>query len=258
MRVAVFQSCTPGLTPAARLEVLDQSLSEADVELLVCPELFMSGYAAGEDIRKYAEPTDGAFAAGIAKLAQEHDTAVVYGYPELLGDSIYNAAQCIDASGSPIANHRKLILPPSDEGDYFDTGTRLTLFQLDDIRFGLVICYDAEFPETVRALAKAGAQAVIVPTATGAQWGVVSDRVMPARAFENGIYLLYANHAGKEGDLTYLGASCIVGPDGKDLARATDIEAIITAEVDPSEVTTAQERLPFLRDVANLNRRLNN
>jgi len=257
MHVAVFQSCTAGLTPADRLELLDDRLADADTGLLVCPELFMSGYAIGQNIRAYAEPADGAFAAGIAQLARKHATAVVYGYPEVCGDSIFNTAQCIDASGQRIANHRKLVLPPGFEADYFTTGNGLTLFELDSMRFSLVICYDAEFPETVRAAANAGTQAIVVPTATGAQWGVVANRVMPARAFENGIYVLYANHAGKEGDLDYLGASCIIGPDGNDLARATDTEALISAEINQSHVKAAQTRLPYLRDLHKLRPRLN-
>jgi len=256
MRVAVFQSCAAGLTPADRLKLLDDRLADVDTGLLVCPELFMSGYAVGHNIREYAEPVDGAFATGIARLAQKHDIAVVYGYPEVSGDLTYNAAQCIDASGQRIANHRKLVLPPGFEADYFATGDGITLFELDGLRIGLVICYDAEFPETVRAVAKAGAQALVVPTATGAQWGVVANRVMPARAFENGIYLLYANHAGKEGGFDYLGASCIIGPDGNDLARATDTEAVISAELNPSHVKVAQSRLPYLQEIQKLRPRL--
>lgn len=61
-------------------------------------------------------------------------------------------------------------------------------------------------------MAQQGAQLVLVPTALGAQWGHVADAVMPARAFENGVALAYANSAGTENGLEFLGVSVIVLP----------------------------------------------
>ena len=51
----------------------------------------------------------------------------------------------------------------------------------------------------VCAVALTGAHCILVPTALGAEWDVVATRVIPARAFENGAYVAYANHAGREG-----------------------------------------------------------
>lgn len=256
MRAAIFQDSTAGLAPADRLGRLADVAAEADAGLLVCPELFMSGYAAGEAIRHYAEPSDGSFANGVAEIARTTETAIVYGYPEAADGVIYNAAQCIDASGHRLANHRKVVLPPGFETDYFATGNGLTVFELCGMRFVLLICYETEFPEAVRTAALAGAHAVLAPTALAAQWGVVANQAIPSRAFENGVHVLYANHAGREGDVTYLGGSCIVGPDGKDLARAGDRETVIAADLDPSRVAAAQERLPYLKDLAALQSRL--
>ena len=220
MRAAIFQDSTAGLTPADRLGRLADAAAEADAGLLVCPELFMSGYAAGEAIRRYAEPSDGSFAQGVAEIARATKTAIVYGYPEAADGVLYNATQCIDTSGRSLANHRKVVLPPGFESDYFATGSGLTTFELDGMKFGLLICYEVEFAEAARTAALAGVHAILAPTALAAQWGVVAGQVVPSRAFENGVHVLYANHAGREGGVTYLGGSCIVGPDGKDLARA--------------------------------------
>ena len=134
------------------------------------------------------------------------------------------------------------------------TGT--TVFTLAGVRLTILICYDAEFPEAVRHAALAGAQCVLVPTALSDQWGVVANQVMPARAFENGVYLVYCNHAGREGDLAYLGASCIASPKGEDLARAGRGEQVIVAAIDPQDVAAAQARLPYLHDLPALQGRL--
>ncbi len=256
MLASIFQSCVAGLTPAQRIECLRRAAIEAQTDLIVCPELFLSGYAAGEDVTRYAETADGPYARQIAQIARETRTAIVYGYPETSDDVLYNAAQCFDGRGVSLANHRKLMLPPGFETQVFAPGEELTVFQLGGMRLGLLICYDAEFPEAVRATAEAGAQAVLVPTALGSQWGVVANRVMPSRAFENGVYLLYANHAGREADVTYLGASCVVGPDGNDLARAGTAQEIVSATLDPARVAAAQDRLPYHRDVRTLRPRI--
>lgn len=252
MRIGVYQSETAGLSTEQRLNKLAKALDEADAEVLLCPELFMSGYAIVDTVEGRAEPADGPFANAVAGIAKRSGTAVVYGYPELADGKLFNSAQCIGADGIRVANHRKLVLPPSFERNHFAAGQNLTLFTISGIKFGLCICYDAEFPETVRALALAGAQIVLVPTALGSDWGVVANRVIPTRAFENGVYLVYANHAGSEGDMDYLGSSCIIDPMGRDLERADDTETVIAANLDLSEVTAAQNLLPFLTDVKTL------
>ena len=256
MRVAIYQCDLAGAAPDARLTRLAEVAAEADADLLLCPELFLSGYDIGDDLHRFSEAAEGPSAARISQIAKTTGTAIVFGFPESAGGVTYNAAQCIDATGTAVAMHRKTILPPGFEAAYFTEGRGLTLVTLNGITFGVLICYEAEFPEAVRACAMAGAQAVLVPTALGRGWPIVAHKVIPARAFENGIYVLYANHAGHEGGINYLGASCIVGPDGADIARASSGDQVIAAQLDPSRVRAAQDRLPYLADLAKLNDRL--
>ena len=246
MRVGIYQCAGAGLTPEQRLQRLRDALEREQLELVVCPELFMSGYDVGDSLLELAEPRGGPFFQEMARLAQASNTAIVYGYPERDGETLYNSAACIDPNGELLANHRKLLLPPGFEQRYFETGDTLTLFELNNVRFGLLICYDAEFPEAVRRLGENGAQAVVVPTATIDSWQNVALQMIPTRAFENGIWLLYANHAGRENRSHYLGASCIIAPDGTDAARAGAHETLISATLDPTKVTAAQTRLPYI------------
>ena len=95
---------------------------------------------------------------------------------------------------------------------------------------------------------RAGADLVLVPTALSAEWGVVAEKLIPTRGFENGVFVCYANHCGEENGLRYHGGSCIVGPTGQDLARAGTDETCIYAQLDLSQVRGAQERLPYLAD----------
>lgn len=256
LKVGILQSDGARLRPAERLSALAEAITGQQLDLVVCPELFMSGYNVDSDLQELAEPADGPFARSVADLARQTGTAICYGYPERDGQAIYNSALVVSKSGEKIANHRKLAIPPGFEQRFFASGDQLTEFDLTGVKCALVICYDVEFPETVRAACLAGAEVVLIPTALGAQWDQVAHRVVPARAFENGCYALYANHAGSEGDLTYAGASCIVGPDGRDVARADDQPQLITAALDAARVAAARQRLPYFADLVALRPKL--
>jgi len=191
-------------------------------QLLVCPELFMTGYNVGEDLHRYAEPADGDFSCRIQSLAKMLDVAILYGYPESFDARVFNSAILIDANGSIVVNHRKSVLPDGIEGDWFD------------------------FPEAVRRVVANGAEVVLVCTACG--WDQVPNLVVPSRAYENGVYMVYANIAGIENGHSFTGLSCIVDAYGRDLARAAKDEEIISATVDINQVVEARRQLPYVRD----------
>jgi predicted amidohydrolase len=73
----------------------------------------------------------------------------------------------------------------------------------------------------------------------------VSKKLVPTRAFENGAYIAYANHSGHENNMAYYGGSCIVAPNGNDLARTNSEYQIIRARVTKDKVVGAQKRLPY-------------
>ena len=249
--------------PSDRLAWLDERLGQsdlADIDLILLPELFQTGYNAADIIPHCAEASDGLFFQSMAHLARQHQVAIAYGYAERADGQIYNSAQVIDASGTLLANHRKLAIPPGFETALFAKGDQMTRFRFHEIEVGILICYDAEFPELMRAMAmpdegvREGAELVLVPTALSDQWAVVADRVIPARGFENGIYVAYANHCGADKGLGFLGRSCIISPTGTDLARADGGEngMAIRARISRDAVKAAQSRLPYLEEYQKL------
>ncbi len=252
LRVAIFQYAGRDETPAdriARLAARLETLGAGATDLVLCPELFLSGYNIGTAlVRERAEPVDGPSAKAIVVLAGQHRTAIAYGYPERDGTAFYNSAQCIGADGSRLANHRKLQLPSDYERESFARGGCLTPFLLNGWKAALLVCYDVEFPEAVRGCALGGADLVIVPTALRDRWGFVAQKMIPVRAFENGVFLLYANYAGGERDWTYLGESCVIGPDGSEVARAGSGEEMLRGTLDPALIAPARATLPYLKD----------
>jgi predicted amidohydrolase len=221
--------------------------SEGKLDLVICPELFLSGYNVGDGIRQLAEPEGGPFSQMAATLAKKHGTAVIYGYPEAAGAVIYNAATCIDRDGRTIARHRKLRLPNAYEKSYFATGDAYTLFQLHGWNIAILVCYDVEFPEAVRGCAARGAQLVVAPTALKKEWSFVARSMIPTRAFENRLFVAYANYCGREGSFEYLGESCFAGPDGNVVAGGATEELVATT-LDAADIARARKSLDYLDD----------
>jgi predicted amidohydrolase len=116
----------------------------------------------------------------------------------------------------------------------------------------MLICYDVEFPENVRRLAKAGAQAVIVPTAlpAGDSGSFIAGHMIAVRAFENQIFVAYINHCGSDALFAYAGLSRIAAPDGGMLAEAcASGEALLVADLDPVAYAASAAANTYLRDL---------
>ncbi|MFJ8077703.1 carbon-nitrogen hydrolase family protein [Streptomyces sp. NPDC096176] len=252
LRTALLQSSGRPGSIAENLKVLDEAAGRAAAAgagLLVCPEMFLTGYAIGDDVPKLAEPADGPGAAAVAEIAARHDVAVLYGYPERAGEVIHNSAQLIDASGARLANYRKTHLFGCFEQKWFTPGDRpVVQADLDGIRIGLLICYDVEFPENVRAHALAGTDLLLVPTAQMHPFQFVAESLVPVRAFESQMYVAYVNRTGQEGEFEFVGLSCLASPDGAVRTRAGRGEELVIGDVDPELLISSRENNPYLRD----------
>jgi predicted amidohydrolase len=215
-----------------------------ELDAVLLPELFQCGYSL-DGVLATTPADQEIWTDRVSKLAKHHSVAIAYGYVDHQSDSRYNAMNFVDPDGT-IQTYRKALIPPGFEQDVFQSGQASVLFDWRGLRIGLLICYDVEFPERVRNLALQGAELILVPTALVQQWDVVAQRLVPTRAFENGVYVAYANHCGAVGAAMFLGQSCIVSPIGQDVARAGADECVIRAVIDPAKVAAAQSRLPYL------------
>jgi 5-aminopentanamidase len=254
MKLALWQTVGfPADVPAnlAALESTAQSAAAAGAQLLLCPECWLCGYNIGDAVTRLAEPRDGASAQRIVTVARHYGIAIAYGYCERDSSAqrTYNAVQVIGADGLTLAHYRKTHLFGRDEraaycpGDHFEAP-----FQFGDFKFGLLICYDVEFPEAVRSLALLGADAILVPTALTDEYAAVPNFIVPARSVENQVYVAYCNHAGVENGMRFLGGSCLTGTDGRALVAAGSEDALIIGEITRRAQNAAAQTYPYRAD----------
>lgn len=251
MRIAVAQTRGEPRNVNANLALLEhraRAAREAGADALVMPELFLTGYNIGASTARLAEPFDGPSVARAADIARAAGVALLFGMVEQAGNAVYNSAVLIDASGATLGCYRKAHLYGSEK-ERFSSGRGMPLTtSLGGLCCGVLICYDVEFPEAVRELALRGCQAVLVPTALPLGTPEIPELLVRARAYENQLFVVYADRCGEEDGFAYEGRSCIVGPDGIVLAGAGAEEAFLVADLDPAAIHAARSRFDYLAD----------
>ncbi|PIO98946.1 carbon-nitrogen hydrolase family protein [Pleomorphomonas carboxyditropha] len=254
MLLAALQMQSRPSDVAANLDRLERGAAEAaagGARLLVTPELGLVGYGAGPDLPLLAEPADGPLAGRVAAIARRHAIGIVAGFAERHGDALYNSALWV--CGESRAVYRKSHLYGLYERRWFRAAPpSTTIVRQDGLSLGLLICYDVEFPENVRRLARAGADAVLVPTAlpVGGSGEFIAAHMIAVRAFENQLFVAYVDNCGGGGEFAYAGLSRIAAPDGAILAAPGDRdEALLFARIEPEAYAGSRAENTYLSDL---------
>ena len=234
----------------AAVETATQAAAAAGAAVLVTPELFPMGYAPR---RLRAELDPGRLAAirqRLADIARRYGIGLVYSLPAITDQGQWHiTSTLLDATGTELLNYAKVHLFGEEERAAFspaEAGPAVVDF--NGIRTSMVICYDVEFPETVRAAAVGGAELLLVPTALAHGFDAVPQVLLRARALESQLTIAYANHSGVEDGCEFLGGSVIAGPDGTLLAAAGTGSQLLFAEVGADAARQARDAVPYLRE----------
>lgn len=238
-------------TGIARLENAAIDAASHGSSLLVTPECGITGYDMSEDnARRTAFTADGPISQRIADIAQRHSIAILFGFMEEKGEERFNSIQLVGEDGNTLLHYRKTHLWGELDRQLFSAGDALApVIDFKGWRIGALICYDVEFPETVRSLALAGAQLLLVPTALMHPFSFVADVMVRVRAAENQVYLAYANLVGPERNTVYAGCSTIAGPQGDVLAKAPpDNAALLHTTLAATSLNDIRQQLPYFQD----------
>jgi len=227
-------------------------------KVVALPEVF-NWRGDKKEERQHAEPLSGPTAHLMARLARELGIYLLSGslLEEIPGSGkAYNTSLLFDPKGNSIARYRKIHLFDVDiergvstrESETRQPGEDIVVAATEFCPMGLTICYDLRFPELYRALVAKGAQMIFIPSAFTALTGEAHwEPLLRARAIENQVYIVAPDQIGRnpKSFATY-GNSMIVDPWGRILARASDLPAVIFAEVDLGYLTKVRAELPSL------------
>jgi len=232
---------------AERARDVIEAAQAGGADLVVFPELFLSGYA----LRGVAQETARS-SAEVAELVG--DGPALIGFRELERGQTYNSAAFI-AHGKPVHVHRKLYLvdhEPFGEHELFERGSELRAFDTPHGRLATLICNDAWQPFLPFIAAQDGARLLLVPSCSSTAVPEAEEYWRELTRFQARMlqcFVVFVNRVGHERGLTFWGGSHMVGPDGTTLAEAPRLEeAILYADFDLEHVETRRRELTIVGD----------
>lgn len=272
LRVSVVQFEAVPSDKTANLAIVRRLAEQAvadGTQLVVFPEMCLLAYwhltkTTVEQLRELAEPADGPLVRAISELATELGVGIGAGFLEAEGDALYNSYAVCFPDGA-VHVHRKL---HAFEHEAISSGDRYTVFDTPwGVRMAILICWDNNLVENVRAVTLMGAKVLIAPHQTGGTSSrsphgmkVVSSelwhnrandpealldavngpygrgwlmRWLPSRAHDNGIFLLFSNGIGPDDDEIRTGNAMIIDPYGRIVAETPVAdESVVTADLD--------------------------
>lgn len=234
-RIALLQAQAEPLNIEANLDAVERAAwqaADAGAQLLLTPELFVTGYAPARIRAELPAQTVHHAEQQLARIAADHRISLVHSLP---GPESPRArgitAALVDQHGQTLARYEKVqLFGPEEKAAFIAGEERPPVVEHLGRRIGLLICYDVEFPEMVRAAVAQRADLLLVPTALAGDPDV-TGMLLPARARESQISLAYANHCGEEEYLRFDGGSVVLSPDGKPLARAGEGPELLVVDV---------------------------
>jgi predicted amidohydrolase len=229
--------------------VLAEAAGAAD--LVVFPELALTGYSLGHVDGDVTRPIDDADVAG---LADGTGAAFVVGFAEAGRLHTYNSAIYVDG-GEVGHRHRKLYLPTYDiweERKHFTPGAAMRAFDTRFGRMAILLCADAWQPALAVLAVQDGARVLIVPANSTVRRGDIVEQWHDITRFYARTlqcYVVFVNRVGVEPGLRFWGGSHVYGPEGELVAEAPrDEPALVTADLDLASVRRVRRAMPLLKE----------
>jgi len=203
-------------------EQIENLLGDVKADLIVLPELFSTGYTfvSKDEAVSLAETPNGKSSRFLIQMSKMTGAVIIGGYVEKAENEIYNSAMIV-SNNRVIDSYRKIHLYYKEKLWFSPGDKTLKVYEINDIKIGIMICFDWIFPEVARSLALLGADIIAHPANLVLPY---CQKAMVTRCLENRVYGVTANRIGQEqrGDDNFIftGASQITAHNGKVLSSA--------------------------------------
>ncbi|MCI4351163.1 MAG: carbon-nitrogen hydrolase family protein [Thermoplasmata archaeon] len=262
MRLTLAQLAPSAGDVPANLARIDRVVAKGAADVAVFPELFLSGYRVGDRIHQLALRKDDPGFRELLRIAQSRATTLVVGAPVASTDrpgETWNAAVVAPPEGRPMRQVKRFLptYGPFEEGVHFTPTDRSEPLRFAGHRVGLLICYDSFFPEVGRELARAGAELLVIISASPVTSRSLFEKILPARAVENGCPVVYVNRVGVEDGIVFGGGTGAWDARGEPVELTPtvteglgDDEMVGSVELDLADVPRWRPFRPVLRDLS--------
>jgi predicted amidohydrolase len=226
---------------------------EGGAELVVFPELVLTGYnlnLIGDRVQEMATKSTTVISE-LEQLAKEIGISIICGLSMEKKERgiVYNSAVVIDAGSGYLGSYDKTHAFGM-ERYYYRLGERFPIFTIcGGVKVGLMICYDAGFPEVARILAAKGAEVIICPAAWILEEQFLWESNLRSRAVDNLIPVIGVNRVGAENELTFFGGSQVVSSKGEILFQAGSEEGVSMYELDLEDYIQTRQQYKHLNDL---------
>jgi predicted amidohydrolase len=189
-----------------------------DVDLICFPEMNVTGYSNKNDICRSAQEISGPIVQNLRDLARSQNMTILAGIAEKHTEDRVWASQLVLKPNGCCEVYRKIHIAPP-ERNTLTAGNTIPIFDAPGVKFGIQLCYDAHFPELSTFLATNGADIIFLPHASPRGTPETKFyswmRHLPARAFDNGVFIVACNQTGdNKNGLQFPGLSIVIGPSG--------------------------------------------
>ena len=240
---------------AANLRMMRKVIGKTKGDIVIFPELNITGYMPRDDMFKLAETTCGPTVKNVQGMAKESGKDIIFGMPvrdEEIHGHLFNSSLLATGDGH-VHRYDKMYLPtfgPFEERVFFASGKGPVVADGLHARIGMTVCYDLFFPELAKLETLQGAQILVNLSAAPTTSWPSFEKVLPARAVENGLFVAYVNLVGVHGSLVFNGGSSLLDPRGEVVCRAPTLkECVVEASIDLEEIALSRRSRPLIRDM---------
>ena len=216
-----------------------------DTQIILFPEMSLTGYILDETNKTLAQPLDGAVVQSILDIAKQHNISIIASMIGK-GKKPFNTTFVAGADGNLITHYNKNhLFTQCPEPDLYDPGQTLSTFNINGWKCGLSTCFDIRFPRLFETYKKAGVECMFSPMnwLVGRNKENLMNYLIKVRAHENQFFFVAVDRTGKDENAEYHGIGVITNPFAEDIAAHKDIYSY--ASLDKSEIKMLSDALPL-------------